>query len=104
MTTPSTDLTDLTFEHPELTKITGKPDTTSVNLLRREVFANARAVPALQGGGAHRHLGSVMPAADYLALAGVAWVAPVHWMPVSWLTQRAHNLSVVIRYITTVHQ
>ena len=50
MTTPST---DLTFEHPELTKITGKPNTTSVNLLRREVYANARAVPALQGGGAN---------------------------------------------------
>ena len=36
------------------------------------------AIDSLAGGGAHGHLALVMPAADYLTLAGVAFVMPVH--------------------------
>lgn len=68
----------LTFPHPTLTKIHGKPTNTTIKLLRKEVYANARAIPSTHGGGAHGHLGLIMPAAEYLALAGQAFDLPAH--------------------------
>lgn len=68
----------LVFPHPSLSPITGQPTSTSLKLLHKEVFTNARAIPSTRGGGAHGHLGLVMPAANYLALTGHAFMLPLH--------------------------
>ena len=54
------------------------PNAAMVNMLKRELFANAAAIPCPAGGGNHGHLGLVMPVADYAALGGgvVPWVDP----------------------------
>ena len=68
----------LTFPHAELTKIAGEPTNTAIKLLKKEIYANARAIPSTRGGGGHGHLGLVMPPADYLTLAGQAFDLPAH--------------------------
>ena len=66
------------FPHETLTPIDGKPTNTTLQLLQRQLFTNARSVPSTRGGGLHGHLAMVMNDADYLARAGVAFVVPVH--------------------------
>jgi hypothetical protein len=69
--------TDLTFPKPTLTVITAEPTHADLTRLKKEIFANALAVPSLLGGGGHGHLGLVMPAADYIALNGtLAFMSP----------------------------
>ena len=71
----------LTDTHPEGTKIgfDAPPTPFEVRTLTAELYANARCVHSPAGGGAHGHLGMVMPAAQYNALPGaVAWVQPVY--------------------------
>lgn len=46
-----------------------EPTPAAVRLLRRELFANARAIPTDLGGGDHGHLGMVMPQVDYIAIS-----------------------------------
>jgi hypothetical protein len=38
------------FPHPTLTEVTGKPDAASLRQLRKEIYANARAVHSERGG------------------------------------------------------
>lgn len=78
MTTTSSSLSTSTFPHPELTAITDKPTIATVKLLRRKIFANARAIPSTAGGGNNGHLGLIMANAAYVARAGVPFVEPVH--------------------------
>ena len=66
------------FPHPTLTPIIGKPSFLTLQGLQKELYANARIVDFSQGGGEHGHLGIVMNAVAYLALAGVAYVVPAH--------------------------
>ena len=73
-----TSSTKFTFPHETLTPIDGKPTNTTLQLLQRQLFTNARSVPSTRGGGVHGHLAMVMNDADYLALAGVAFNIPVH--------------------------
>ena len=68
----------LAFLHPALTKISGQPSNTSITLLTREIYANARTIPSLCGGGAHGHLGTVMSDANYLKLTTIAFMLPNH--------------------------
>jgi hypothetical protein len=68
----------LTFPIPELTKIQGKPSNTSIKLLRKELYTNARAIPSTRGGGNHGHLALVMTDAAYLALTHNAFTLPGH--------------------------
>ena len=91
----------LTFPHAELTKIIGEPTNTSIKLLKKEIYANASAIPSTRGGGGHGHLGLVMPAASYLALAGQAFdlptqpgVAPAHAAPCYAGADRAENIRI----------
>ena len=72
----------LTFPHPKLTSIIGKPTNTALKTLTKEIYANARAIPSTRGGGAHGHLGLVMPLAEYMLLTGVAFQLPAHPGPV----------------------
>jgi len=78
MTSTSTSSPALTFTHKELTKIPGKPTNTTLKKLKKEVYANARAIPSTRGGGNHGHLGIVMDDAAYLTLAGQAFDLPAH--------------------------
>jgi len=68
----------LAFPHPRLTPIIGTPTNSTVKLLTKEVYTNARAIPSTRGGGNHGHLGFVMPAAEYLTLAGTPFTLPPH--------------------------
>jgi len=72
----------LTFLHPKLTAILGKPTNTALTQLTKEIYANARAIPSTRGGGGHGHLGLVMPIAEYMLLTGVAFQLPAHPGPV----------------------
>jgi hypothetical protein len=70
--------TTLIFPHPVLTPISGEPNNQSLQLLQKELYANARAVHSTRGGGANGHLAMIMPANDYLARTGVNFILPVH--------------------------
>lgn len=70
--------TTLTFPKPRLTKINGKPTNSSLKLLNRELYNNARAIASVQGGGQHGHLGLILNDAEYLALTGTSFILPVH--------------------------
>ena len=67
-----------TFPHETLTPIEGKPTNTTLQLLQRQLFTNARSVPSNRGGGMHGHLAILLSPADYLIRAGVPFVIPVH--------------------------
>jgi hypothetical protein len=60
----------LVFPTPTLTKIIGRPNNSTLQLLQQQLFQNARAITSTRGGGRHGHLGLVMPPAEYLQLAG----------------------------------
>ncbi len=82
LTSPSTTMAmptlSLAFPHPHLTTIIGTPTNTIIKLLSKEIYANAHAIPSTQDGGNHGHLGFIMPATNYLTLAGVAFQLPAH--------------------------
>lgn len=65
----------LSYPTPKLTTIHVKRKAGSLPILRRKMYANARAIPSLVNG-TRGHLGLVMPATEYLALTGVAFVEP----------------------------
>jgi hypothetical protein len=67
-----------TFPHTALTPIVGKPTNPSLQLLQKELYANARAVHSARGGGANGHLALIMPDAAYLARTTMAFEIPVH--------------------------
>ena len=66
------------FPHPTLTPIIGKPNNASLKTLKKQLYANARAVHSTRGGGTNGHLACVMTAEDYLARAQVPFIPPVH--------------------------
>lgn len=76
-TTTKTSL-GLNFPHPHLTVIIGKPTYAGVRRLQKELYANAKTIPSLLGGGRNGHLALVMTAPEYLVLSNVAYVEPVH--------------------------
>ena len=76
--TMETPPSSLAFPHSRLTPIIGTPTNSTVKLLTKQVYTNARAIPSTRGGGNYGHLGLVMPAAEYLTLAGAAFTLPVH--------------------------
>jgi hypothetical protein len=65
--------------HNPLTPIDGgaEPTPKAARLLRFEVYTNAADIESNLGGGAHGHMGLVMPPAEYLAMAGVPYVQPI---------------------------
>jgi len=70
--------TSITFPHAQLTAIIGTPTNTALKQLTKELYANARAIPSTRGGGGHGHLGLIMPVAEYITLAGIAFQLPAH--------------------------
>jgi hypothetical protein len=67
-----------TFPHEALTPIDGKPTNTTLQIMQRQLFTNARSVPSPRGGGIHGHLAILLSPADYLLRAGVPFIVPVH--------------------------
>jgi len=61
-----------------LTPIEGEPDTKTMKLLKAELFSNAMTITSIREGGDHGHLSLLMSPADYLAIAGAAFEAPVN--------------------------
>ncbi len=57
------------FDHPTLTKISGEPSLSNLMTLQNELKANAQSVDTNLGGGAHGHLGLVVPASVYNNIA-----------------------------------
>ena len=68
----------LPFLHPKLTPIQEKPTNTSIKILKKEVYANARAIPSQRGEGKHGHLGLVIENHAYTAGTAKAWDLPEH--------------------------
>lgn len=96
-----------TLPHPVLTAIHGPPNCRSIQVLKRELYTNARAVPSSLGGGAHGHLGAIMTALDYTLHAPLQpWVNPHHPGPQPAHPANASNALIAATnraYDDTVH-
>jgi hypothetical protein len=68
----------LTYPHPVLSPIVRTPNNASIQILQKQLYANARAIHSTRGGGLNGHLTLVMPAPDYLVPTGVAFDVPLH--------------------------
>jgi hypothetical protein len=66
------------FEFPELTKLQGEPDSTSLFKLRNELKANAQSVYSNLSDGAHGHLALVISEAQYTHIIDQPFERPVH--------------------------
>ncbi len=73
---------DTFFEFKELTKIHGEPTFESIKLLHNQLKANANSVPSTLGGGAHGHLGLVLPPTLYNLISNTPFVRPAMPAPV----------------------
>ena len=104
----------LMFPHPTLTPIVGKPNNASLKKLKKQIFANARAVHSTRGGGTNGHLACVMTTQAYFLRANVVFEVPQHpgdspmhtvGMTGNQITevnrQYAHNLSEFRMYTNT---
>jgi hypothetical protein len=76
MTSPIS--TSFIFTTPVLTKINGKPTRATLQILQKQLNANAMSVQSQRGGGQHGHLQLVLTDAAYTTMTGVAFVMPVH--------------------------
>ena len=73
------ELTNTIFPHPALTPLSSNtPTQATLRILHQELNANAIAVPSIRGNGTLGHLALVTSAANYLLLATVPFIAPVH--------------------------
>ena len=99
MTTTPASTSTLSYPHPTLTPLRGKPTNTSLKLLRKEVYANARAIPSTRGGGNHGHLGHIMTVAQYAPIGAVAFTLPAHpgGAPVHGAAPTAFQIAETIR-------
>ena len=79
MSSPSPLASLLTFPHPVLTPVNGPPTNSSLQLLKKELYANALVIHSTRGSGGHfSHLPIVMANANYTALASHAFITPIH--------------------------
>ena len=60
---------DLYFEHKHLTRISGKPNFSSLHKILLEIKANAVSVPSTLGGGAHDFIRIVLSNPIYSTIA-----------------------------------
>jgi hypothetical protein len=89
-----------TFPHETLTPIIGKPTNTSLQLLQRQLFTNARSVPSTRGGGLYGHLAMLLSDAEYLTRAGVPFDVPIHPGPPPPPIGAAAVIAVTLRIYT----
>ena len=86
-----------TFPHETLTPIDGKPTNTTLQILQRQLFTNARSVASTRGGGTHGHLAILLSPADYLLRAGVLFIVPTHPGPPPEPVGTAAGIGVKLR-------
>ena len=86
-----------TFPYVSLTPIDGKPTNTTLQVLQRQLYTNARSVPSARGGGNHGHLAMVLSAPDYLLRTGVPFIIPVHPGPPPEAVGTSAAIAVAIR-------
>jgi hypothetical protein len=87
------------FPHPILTKIDGKPNAASIKLLTKEVYANAKSVHSVHGGGLNGHFRLAMPVATYVIRASANFVEPPHPGPLP-----VHGLNATSAQITAANR
>ena len=68
----------VSYPHPVLTKIIGKPTAANVALLKKECYANARAAYSARGNGTSGCIRIFLTAAQYVAKFNVPFDKPVH--------------------------
>ena len=66
------------FEYQTLERISGQPTYASLNLLKKQLQANAASVPSTLGGGANGHLGLVLTPQQYTFISLRPFVRPNH--------------------------
>ncbi|KAI2503218.1 hypothetical protein MHU86_11241 [Fragilaria crotonensis] len=66
------------FPYAVLTPIEGKPTNTTLQILQRQLYTNARAIDSPRGGGTHGHMAMLLSDAEYLVRAGVPFIVPRH--------------------------
>ncbi|KAI2509715.1 hypothetical protein MHU86_4697 [Fragilaria crotonensis] len=92
-----TSSTKFNFPFETLTPILGKPTNTTLQLLQRQLFTNARSVPSARGGGVHGHLAILLSDAEYLARVGSEFIVPVHPGPPPAAVGTSASVSVALR-------
>jgi hypothetical protein len=70
--------TKFNFPYETLTPIAGKPTNTTIQLLQRQLYTNARAVDSPRGGGTHGHMAMLLSDAEYIARARIPFIIPLH--------------------------
>lgn len=69
----------LTFPHPVLTPIVGRPNNGNIQTLQLQLYHNARSIASDRGDGLNGHLALIQPEADYLLRTnGIPFPIPVH--------------------------
>ena len=66
------------FEVHGVPKIHGKPDYESIKKLKDILKANASRITSELGGGGHGHLGLILSAQEYNAVANPPYIRPAH--------------------------
>jgi hypothetical protein len=56
----------------------GKPTYATVRKLYKELYANAKTIPSMLGGGRNGHLALIMTNAEYLVISVINYNEPVH--------------------------
>jgi len=70
---------DILFLHPMLMPIVGDPTCTSLQLLKKQLFANVHASPTNLGGGQYGHLALLITHMEYMTLPHTApFPVPLH--------------------------
>ena len=69
---------DKYFEFPPLTRIRGEPMSKSLKAVKDELCTNTTSVITDLVGGAHDHLGLVLPAVDYTLVLVDPYTRPIH--------------------------
>ena len=92
--------TKFIFPFETLTPIAGKSTNTTLQLLQRRLYTNARSVPSARGGSLHGNLALLLSKADYVARVGVAFSIPVHPGPHPAAVGTAVVVAVAIRVYT----
>ena len=85
------------FPFGPLTPINGKPTNTTLQVLQRQFFTNARSIPPARGGGLHGHLAILLSDAAYIARVGVVFIVPVHPGPPPVAVGTAAAISIALR-------
>jgi hypothetical protein len=68
----------ISIPHATPTAIANRPNTTTIKLLTKEVYANTKSFHSVLGGGLNGHLGLAMAAAPYQLRTGALFIKPPH--------------------------